>query len=295
MSKPTSWDDQRAFLAVIEEGSLAGAARRLGLSHPTVRARIAALEAALGTTLFSRSVNGLTPTDHARDLGTAARAMAAASDLFVRQAAAPAGEAAGVVRLSVSDFNGVEVVPRVLATLRRSHPRIRIELALSNRTADLLASEVDIAIRHTQPLQSSLVARKAPPVVLGFYAAESYLARRGAPTTPADLAAHDLIGPDRSPGDLAMAEQLWPGFEAARFVLRTDSHPAVAAAVRAGVGIGVIQVPAAEPEARLTRVLPAMEVATLDTWVVTHEDLRNLPRVGAVFDALVAAFAGTAQ
>lgn len=290
MSKTVSWNDQRVFLAVIEEGSLTGAARRLGLSHPTVRARIAALEATLGTTLFTRSVNGLTPTDHAVDLRAAARSMAAASDLFVRQAAAPSGEAAGIVRISLSEFNGVEVLPPVIAALRCSHPRIRIELALSNASADLLAGEVDIAIRNTQPVQAALIARKVPPIALGLYAAQSYLRRRGGPSCLDDLAAHDLIGPDKSLRDLAVAEQLLPGFDPAHFVLRTDSHPAVAAAVRAGVGIGVLQVPVANADATLKRVIPETDVGTLDTWIVTHEDLRNLPRIRAVFDALVAAF-----
>lgn len=295
MSRAISWNDQRIFLAVIEEGSLTGAARRLGLSHPTARARIAALEAALGTTLFTRSVNGLAPTDHAVDLRAAVRSMAAASELFIRQASAPSGEAAGVVRLSVSEFNGVEVVPPVIAALRRSHPRIRIELALSNRTTDLLAGEADIAIRNTQPLQAALVARKVPPIALGLYAAESYVKRRGMPSSLSDLASHDLIGPDRSLGDIDIAEQLWPGFDPAHFVLGTDSHPAVAAAVRAGIGIGVIQVPVAEQDATLKRVLPKTDVASLDTWVITHEDLRKLPRVRAVFDALVASFTEAGQ
>lgn len=295
MSRAILWNDQRVFLAVIEEGSLTGAARRLGLSHPTVRARVAALEAALGTTLFTRSVNGLKPTDHAADLCAAARSMAAASELFIRQAAAPSSEAAGVVRLSVSEFNGVEVVPPVIAALRLRHPRIRIELALSNMTADLLAGEVDIAVRNTQPLQAALVARKVPPITLGLYATKSYLMRRGVPSSLDELASHDLIGPDRSLDDIAMAEQLWPGFDPTRLVLRTDSHPAVSAAVRAGVGIGGIQVPAADKDTALKRVLPDITVPRLETWVVTHEDLRNLPRVRAVFDALVAAFTEAAQ
>src|SRR5690554_2089182 len=99
MSTSISWDDQRVFLAVLEEGSLSGAARRLGLSHPTVRSRIEALERELGAVLFTRSVNGLTPTETARALGAPARTMAMASELFVRQASAPEREVAGTVRI----------------------------------------------------------------------------------------------------------------------------------------------------------------------------------------------------
>src|ERR1700761_3900708 len=109
MSNSVDWDDQRAFLAVLDQGSLSAAARHLRVTQPTVRARIEALERSLGITLFTRSVRGLVPTPQARELGQAARAMARASDAFMRAAGAPPGEVAGVVRLSVSDFVGVEV------------------------------------------------------------------------------------------------------------------------------------------------------------------------------------------
>jgi DNA-binding transcriptional LysR family regulator len=66
MNGPIDWNDQRAFLAVLEEGSLSAAARRMGVVQPTIRARIQALERALGTVLFTRSVRGLVPTEQAR-------------------------------------------------------------------------------------------------------------------------------------------------------------------------------------------------------------------------------------
>ncbi len=159
MSTGVAWDDQRIFLAVLEEGSLSAAARRLGLSHPTVRSRIEALERALGAVLFTRSVNGLTPTETAQALRAPARAMAMASDLFVRQASGAGGAVAGTVRISVPEFMGVEVVPSMLARLRQAHPGIRIELSLSNAPADLLAQEVDVAVRAVTPKQEALVAR----------------------------------------------------------------------------------------------------------------------------------------
>lgn len=288
------WEDQRAFLAVLEEGSLSGAARRLGVAQPTVRARIEALEHTLGTVLFTRSVNGLVPTDQARSLGGSARAMALASEAFVRAASAPVGEAAGAVRVSVSEFVGIEVLPPMLARLRARHPRIVIELVLSNASADLLDQEVDIAVRMHAPQQSALVAKKVGGIALGLYAHIDYLAHRGEPTSVDDFAHHDFIGPDRSRADLALAAALHPGLGRNRFVLRTDSHPAQLAGARAGLGIAVVQRPVAELDSTLRAVLPGLTVAVLDTWIVTHEDLRGLPRVRAVFDFLVEAFSSSA-
>lgn len=283
------WDDQRIFLAVLEEGSLSAAARRLGLSHPTVRSRIETLEQQLGTVLFTRSVNGLTPTETAEALREPARAMAMASEFFVRQASASGGEASGTVRISVPDFMGIEVIPAMLARLREAHPAIRIELSLSNLPADLLAQEVDVAVRTVAPKQDALVARKVAAIPLGFFASPSYVERRGRPTSLVELAEHDVIGPDRNRSDLAMVERLG-GLARDRLVLRTDSHPAHVAAARAGVGIAVAQVPVGERDPNLVRVLPDLDVMVLETWIVTHENLARVPRVRAVFDSLVESF-----
>jgi DNA-binding transcriptional LysR family regulator len=283
------WDDQRIFLAVLEEGSLSAAARRLGLSHPTVRSRIETLEQQLGTVLFTRSVNGLTPTETAEALREPARAMAMASEFFVRQASASGGEASGTVRISVPDFMGIEVIPAMLARLREAHPAIRIELSLSNLPADLLAQEVDVAVRTVAPKQDALVARKVAAIPLGFFASPSYVERRGRPTSLAELAEHDVIGPDRNRSDLAMVERLG-GLARDRLVLRTDSHPAHVAAARAGVGIAVAQVPVGERDPNLVRILPDLDVMVLETWIVTHENLSRVPRVRAVFDSLVESF-----
>ena len=290
MNRRIDWEDQRAFLAVLEGGSLSAAARQLGVAQPTVRARIEALEQALGTTLFTRSVRGLTPTAQARALGAAARAMAHASDAFARLASAAVDVPAGIVRLGVSEFVGVAVLPEMLAPLRLSHPDLRIELVLSNSAADLLEQEADIAVRMHPPRQEALVAAKVPSIPLGLFAHRDYLARRGLPMNFADLAMHDMIGPDRAPSDLAIVAQVFPDLDRSRFMIRTDSHPAQLAAIRAGLGIGVVQRPVALADPALCAVLPDLVVTTLDTWIVTHENLRGLPRVAALFDHLVAAF-----
>lgn len=290
MSRLISWDHQRAFLAVLEEGSLSAAARKLGVSQPTIRGWITALETALNTTLFTRSVSGLTPTENARALAESARAMSLASERFLRTATAPPGEIAGAVRLSVSDTMGIEVIPLMLASLRLKHPRIIVELAVTNKPADLLGQEVDIAVRNFPPEQAALVAKKIGAIPLGFFASVDYLDRRGWPRTISELMEHDLIGPDRHANDKQMGSTAMSGLSAASYVLRTDSHPARIAAARAGLGITVAQVPIGLHDSRLRRVLPEATVMKLDVWIVTHEDLRKVAKIRAVFDHLVATF-----
>lgn len=290
MSQRIDWEDQRAFLAVLETGSLSGAARALNVAQPTVRARIEALEQALGTVLFTRSVRGLVPTDQARALAESARSMARASDAFVRLASAPANETAGAVRVGVSEFVGIEVLPAMLKPLRATHPNIIIELVLSNASADLLEQEVDIAVRMHPPKQEALVAAKVPSIPVGLFAHVDYLKARGTPKTLAELAGHDMISSDRTEADLALVRHFLPGIARNRFVFRTDSHPAQLAAARAGLGISVVQTPVGFADPNLRRVLPDLTPAMLDTWIATHENLRRLPRVRVVFEHLVKAF-----
>jgi DNA-binding transcriptional LysR family regulator len=284
-----SWDDQQAFLAVLESGSLSAAARRLSLSQPTVRHRIESLEKALGQPLFTRGVNGLTPTDEARLLADYVRRMAFASDAFCRAVGSDSGALSGTVRLSVAEFVGIEVIPPMLVPLRERHPGLEIELVLSNVMADVLHQEADIAVRMHPPEQDALVCQHAGRIAMGFFASPTYIETHGLPSRLEELRDHALIGSDKTPADrqwmAGLAEQIGGRV---RFAFRTDSHPAQLAAVRAGLGIGIVQVPVGARG--LIRVLPDVILQQLDAWIVAHEDLRRSPRIDAVFRHLVTAF-----
>ncbi len=296
MREPSiDWEDQRTFLAVLDSGSLSGASRLLSLAQPTVRRRIEALEAGLGVPLFTRSPTGLTPTVQARTLASYVRAMAASSEAFVRAASAPEGEIAGAVRITVSEFVGISVLPEMLAPLRKRFPGLMIEIALSDASADLLGQEADIAVRMHRPTQGALVARHVGAIPLQFFAHREYIAQQGAPESIEALADHALIGPDRSEPDLALAESIGADVTRRSFVIRTDSHAAQLACIRARLGIGVLQTPTGLSDPSLVAVLPDVVLHRFETWLVTHEDLRKAPRVAVVFDHLVEAFTDYAR
>ena len=282
-----SWDLYGAFLAVMQHGSLSGASRALGVAQPTVRRQIEALEAQLGVPLFTRAPNGLTPTDLARATVPHAEAIAASARAFVRAVSSPADREAGTVRVTASEVVGAEVLPAILARLLADKPSLAIELVLDDRNQDLLRREADVAVRMIAPTQASLVQRRAARIELGLFASEAYLARRSLPTSVTALREHALVGPDRQRAALeALARG---GLELAPrdFALRTDSTLAQLAAVRAGVGIGIAQVPLARAPVPLVRVLPKLAFC-LEAWVVTHEDMRDVARVRAVVEHLVA-------
>jgi len=285
MSDDPDWALYRTLLAVLDEGSLSGAARRLGLTQPTVARHIDALETALGADLFVRSQRGLDPTDLAHALRPQAQIMATTAAALRRTASGALGAVAGTVRISASDVVGVEHLPPILAVLRRRHPALAIELSLSDRVDDLLAREADIAVRMTEPKQAALLARRLPPVALGFHAHRDYLDRRGTPASMADLSGHDVIGYDtETPALRAMAARLAPLLRK-DFALRADSNLAQLAAIRAGFGIGLCHVAVAGRDPALVRVLPAVTIP-LPLWIVMHEDLKTSIRFRTVFDAL---------
>ncbi|WCM26573.1 LysR family transcriptional regulator [Sphingomonas sp. QA11] len=279
------WERQRAFLAVLREGSLSAAARALSVAQPTVRRRIEELEASLGTPLFTRSSGGLNATEAALALRDHAEAMAMAADAFVRAGSAGAREIAGTVRISASEVVAVEVLPPMLAALRRLHPALVIELSPSNRNEDMLRREADIAIRMVRPTQNALVARRIGAVPLGLHARADYLAAHGTPKTFEEVLALGIIGVEHDNAVLRALQTRY-AISFADFIFRTDSDLAQVAAIRAGIGIGICQVPLAARDPALVRLLPDTFNIDLDTWVVMHEDMRGVARIKTTFDYL---------
>ncbi|KWF30219.1 LysR family transcriptional regulator [Burkholderia pseudomultivorans] len=286
MTSDLNWERYRTFLAVLTEGSLSGAARALGITQPTAGRHIAALEAAFGQTLFTRSPSGLLPTEAAVALRGHAEALRSAAAAFERAAASHGAGVRGVVRLSASDVIAVEVLPPVLTQLRRDHPGLVVELVPTDRIQDVLNREADIAVRMAPPTQDALVARRVGGIEVGLFARDDYLARHGMPATIDALAHHALIGFDTVTPFIRAATRMLPAWQRDAFALRTDSNLAQLAMIRAGYGIGFCQTGLAARDARLVRVLPDALATVLETWVVMHEDLRTSPRCRVVFDAL---------
>lgn len=281
-----SWELYGTFLSVLETGSLSAASRALKVAQPTVRRRLEALEASLGAVLFTRSPNGLTPTEAALATRPHAEAMAASARAMVRALSGPLEADHGTVRVTTSEVIGAEVLPPLLAPWLPAHPNLQLEWVLSNRTQDLLRREADVAVRMVAPTQAALVARKVGVIPVGLFAHRDYLRRHPAPRRASDLSGHRLIGADRSSAQLEALKAIGAAETSRDFAWRSDNDLVQLAALRAGLGIGVCQVPLAARTPVLVRVLPAVAFP-LETWVVMHEDLRRVQRVRLVFEQLV--------
>lgn len=289
MTSSPGWELYRSFLAVLQEGSLSGAARALGLTQPTVGRHVSALEQALDLSLFTRSAAGLQPTESALALREDAELMQSTAAALERAARGLGQAVQGAVRISASEVMGVEVLPPILSELQARHPQLEIELVLSNRVQDLLRREADIAVRMTVPRQEALLATRVGEVPLGLHAHRHYLARHGRPQSLAELASHRLIGYDQETPFLraASARLNLPAWSRERFAARCDSDLGQLALLRAGAGIGICQIALARRDPELVQLFPQQFSMALESWVVMHEGLRRSPRCRMSFDALV--------
>jgi DNA-binding transcriptional LysR family regulator len=288
MKREPGWELFRTFLEVVRDGSLSGAARKLGLTQPTVGRHIDALEAALALALFTRSPQGLTATPAALELVDHAEAMAAASAALRRTASGGAKADRGTVRITASEMIGCEVLPPMLASFRESHPGITLELALNNRNEDLLRRDADIAVRMVRPRQKSLVARRIGRSIIGFYAHREYLKKHGVPKMLTELENHSLIGFDRDDWALRSLGPLPRPVTRDNFGFRSDSDLAQFAALKAGAGIGGCQQNIARRVKELVPVLADTLHFELEVWIAMHEDMKSTGRVRLLFDHLAA-------
>lgn len=283
------WSLWRSFAAVVEHGTLTGAARALGLSQPTLGRHVEALEADLGIRLFERTLTGLAPTETALRVFEPVKA--------AREALAEAGLRAeganpalsGSVRITSSNMVCHYVLPALLVPLRLEFPQVALELVPSDEAENLLLREADIAVRIFRPTQLELVAKKLGEIPLVTVAHRDYLLRRGTPQAVEELAGHDLVGFDRS--DLLIAGARRMGYTLRRedFVLRTDSQTNIWELIKAGLGIGFAQERLVRETPGLVSILPQFRPPPLEVWLTTHRELFTSRRIRAIYDRLGAA------
>ena len=246
------------FAEVVDAKSFSRAAKRLGMPTSTVSAKVARLEERLGTTLIRRTTRALSVTEAGRayyercvralaEMAEAERALADVSE-----------EPSGLLRISApGDMAQFKLVPLVEAYLER-HPKTSVDLVISNARVDLVADDIDLAVRAGRLEDSSLVVRKFLEGQIRLYASEAYLATHGVPKRVEDLAAHQIVQLTRA-GDLqhlrnANGERVEIK---GRTRLSCDDIQTCRAFVERGAGIGLLpQFIGDDARAPLVRVLP---------------------------------------
>ncbi len=185
--------EHHVFLRVVEAGSLNAVAKEMRVEPSTVSRRLVALEQRLGVKLIQRSRVRSTPTEAGTRYYERLRPLLEQLDALEVDIAGTANEPVGHLRVTApTDFGGRFVTP-VLERLQREHPRLTVELILGSSFNDIVAQNIDVAIRIGQLPDSSLLSTKLAEVPRVLVAAPEYLAKRGTPKRPEDLRQHDFI------------------------------------------------------------------------------------------------------
>ncbi|MDG4720320.1 MULTISPECIES: LysR family transcriptional regulator [Thalassospira] len=278
-----NWNDLRFFVAVAQEGTLSGAARRLGKDHTTVARRIEALEADLGAHLFDRLATGWRLTDAGENLVPVAGRIEEDVLAFERQARGDE-TAHGVVRIAVPPAAGRLLFAPRLAELLRDQKNLEYEILGSSVIANLARREADVAVRMATPDQSGLIVRKLTNLRFAIYAARGY-------TTRFARKDWEFCGDGRNTFGDYQQGWVWQTIDAKLPMrVKADDTQTVLAFVAAGHGLGLLPRYMADLDDRLEMVFDdKLAEVSKPVWLVVHPDMRRSPGVRMVMDALIKA------
>jgi len=278
------WSDFRVLIALSEAGSVAGAARLLGVDASTVSRRLATLEDAVGATLVIRGGREFAITADGRSVLAAAHEMADATARASNAIRAGKQEVAGLVRLScIAAFT--PVLADLLPIVKARHPALDLAILVSNRPVDLMRGEADIGLRLFRPVEPDVVFRQTSDCGWGVYAAKSYAAAKGLPASPDELRHHQVVLYDEKLNHLPGPD--WFERHAGGFGshIRVDSSTTATDIIASGAGIGVTTCLQGDGEPWLVRVFPE-PIAFQPCYIVYHESLRGSARIRAMADLL---------
>ncbi len=285
------WNQARAFLVTAEEGSLSAAARALGLTQPTLGRQVAALEEALGVTLFERLGRSLSLTEPGLELVDHVKAMGEAAGRMSLAASGQSQAIEGQVCITASDLLSVYHLPPVLERLRCIAPEIEVEVVASNEIRDLKRREADIAIRHVRPEQPDLIAKHVRDTTAHLYAAPAYLERHGRPSTVEDLVDSVFVAAGQPDRYLADVRSSGLPLTKANLKYMSDSGVMAWEMVKQGLGMAIMFRDVAELTPEVENVVPDFGTVPVPLWLVTHRELRTSRRIRLVFDVLAEALA----
>lgn len=254
------------FIRVVETGSFSKASLSLGITQPTATKHVAALEARLGARLFHRSTRGVTPTELGLAYYEKCKVIARELEEADNLAALMQSRLQGSLRINTSVAFGRRVLTPLVLEFMALHPGLHIELSFDDRYVNLVEQGIDLAIRMGRLADSQLGARYLglnPWVVV---AAPGYLARRGVPLLPTEMASHDALiyssvqGDERwqftGPDGLAQTV-------AVRGPLQSNNLSALLAAARAGLGVAALPRYVAHESVQRGAVQPLLQAWSL--------------------------------
>ena len=287
------WDKIRIFYTVAEAGSFTRAGDDLGLSQSAVSRQVSALERELKAPLFHRHARGLILTEQGALLFRAAKDMRLRLENTRARLEETSERPSGELKITTTVGLGSLWLTQRIAEFLDTYPDVRVSLILTNEELDLAMREADVALRLRRPAQPDLIQRRLFTVHFHVYASHDYVKRFGEPKTVDDLDEHRLLsfGGDQ-PSYLLSVHWLATigrdGRQPREYHMVVNNIPALRSAVETGAGIAVLPDYAVDGNSNLVQLLRDIEMPALDTYLVYAEEMRNVARVQAFRDFLVA-------
>jgi len=267
------WNDLRHVLETARQGGISGAARVLGVNHGTVARRITAAEKALGARLFDRLTSGYVPTEAGLDAVRAAEEMEASGAILDRQVGARDADVEGPLTVTAPQL----LVERVLGPMFRDfvvgHPEIELTLVATNDVLNLARRQADVAIRISNNPSPTLVGHRVAEQRAAVYASPELIARDAGGIAPLDWVRFSSW-----PGPPEKVREIRPNLKVR---LAVDDMMAAIGAARAGVGATRMACFLGDSDPALCRVPGLPDFDYSPVWVLTHSDLKRVPRIRA--------------
>jgi DNA-binding transcriptional LysR family regulator len=284
-----SWDDICLIHAIRSAGTLTGAARALGVSHPTIYRKLNLVEEKLGAVFFQRSKTGYTPTAAALEICTLFDRLSQEVDITERRITGQDLRPSGSVRLTTTDSLLFGWLSPILASFRIEYPDIDLSVVVSNDFLNLTRREADLAIRPSSTPPQSMSVKKVGVIQQAVYASQKTLSRA---VGGIGLRRLDWIGPDDSFYYPVLQDWMQVNGYDQLCRYRSNSVLDMFWATKQGIGASVLPCYLADGLGDMTRHGPLLTELATDLWLVTHPDLRKTERIRLLIDWINAAGEG---
>jgi DNA-binding transcriptional LysR family regulator len=276
------WSDLQYVLAVAEEGSLASAARKLGVNHATVLRRIRGFEDRHDLTLFERRPNGYRLAPEYAYVLSEVRKMSSDAERLERMLAGQTGGFRGSLTITTTDSLSRALMPSVLSKFRAIYPDVVVTLSVTNNVLDLSRLDADITVRPAAGLPENLAGERVADLGFRVYGASDYFAK----IQRSEPAGYTWLGPGATLARSPVGRWLSQSVPEAAVAMRLNSFSAMADAVAEGMGLAMLPCCLGDAMPGIERADEFDELLTTGIWVLSHEDMLRSSRIRAFLSTL---------
>ncbi|RDL45263.1 LysR family transcriptional regulator [Marinomonas piezotolerans] len=285
------WNALKAFVTAAQSGSFSKAAKRIGVTQPTLSRQIYSLEQSLNVTLFERLSTGLQLTTAGQQLLASAGPMTGAAQQVSLTVSGLAESLEGEVSLSVSEIDALFRVPDLVRYLRMHAPTIHLTIHVDNQVSDIKRRDTDIALRSFRPSEPDLIAKRLIDEPIWFYGTHELAARFKDVATPSEATNLQIIGFERNDELINRLKPLGWHLDQSHFAIVTSFQGLQWQLVKKGLGLGFFPQAIGDQETSLARAFEQFGPPVIvPLWLVTHRELHTSPKIRLIFDLIVAWF-----